>query len=679
MKKIEYKYKEKKDRIFIDINTLFENIEFDKKIKFKYDLLNFYENCNLMINRIIQLRSNRRFIPLMEIKKDFINTQILKDLREGEKEFRDIFNPKVYSFLVDFGIIDEEHEKSILWEYKLQYTHRFRELARTKLKDLTFFYIDKINFIFNFLFNFFPTLPHNISVLNHTQKQKLEEKIQKFVVNNVLRPCIEKYLFYINYSLKYYFYQKKNLFEIAYEDFYYFELKLNISFLINFMKTDFIFGINNSEVPLNKYRFMNKGGFGYIYEILSSGGKRVLKKSIRKPVIERAFFEFFKHCCIIESFKDIGLKEKIPEVYSFILGKDEIAIEMEKLNGTTLLKSYYQLVNTNNNNLNEKEGIELKNENKLFLERKNNYVKNILLKFGNLVKEYQKINFVHFDLNPRNIMIENDEIKLVDFDFSFVQCNNLFIFNFVKEIDVNSLFQKDKNIIKLTYFTKSIDLFRLTMYFFFLPNYIKKYVEESKHIEDNCFKPSTKFLESMRIQLYGTDNKDIPSEISQFFDTEKILSFNNIDIEIERYFKLNSLSSSYINPLFFKRDNPRTYFPNYFFVREIIFFMIANNIYKNKNKIERTQWIEQNYLWIKKFLPPIFKSTILSLNPSTQNNVNIENNFCKKVNLENNFNLSGGKKKSIKSTKTKSTKTKSTKTKSTKSTKSTKTKSKSKK
>ncbi len=568
-----------------NIDELFDSINIINKIELCYN----FDKFKAHINEIkIYLRDEGL------TKNDFLNINLKNLFFEASQNINEVFSQKIYGVLSNLGVIDESFSDL----YYHQFTNRNRDVIKYKLGILYELYQQKINFLFNLL---------NESNLNFISTNSIDkENFDKIIIDKFILEPLKELLFFVNYGMLNYFERKKGFFEIAFEDFYYIKLKINLNFIINFFKNK-----NKDYSREGTFIHLGKGGFGSIYDI---GNGKVLKKSNKAPVLERALFEFFKHCCIIESFKSFNLNDYITNVDNFVIGKDEIYIVMDRIEGKTLLQDYFDFIKFNLQKLNqlkqERQTNQLIDKNKQFLFYKNVYILFKLKKLGELVKKYQQLNFIHCDLNPRNIMITpQHNIKLVDFDFSVVSCNNLYIFNFVKEIDIYSMFQINprNNYIYISRFSKSIDLFRLSMYFFFLPSYIKKYIQEANEMTDNCLKPSTKFIESLRFNLYGTRDKNFPNEIDNFFKHP---------------------------PLSYKKNNPRTYFPNYFYVRRIIFDKFAENLYINVEN--RTRWKIENDNWIPKFIPNKYLKIINQIYFNINKNNKIDNNYCVYNNLNEN-------------------------------------------
>lgn len=598
--KIEYEFEnERKNRnstnIIHKIDELLNNIELNQKINFNF-------NFDIFIDKCIRMRE------FMTSKDLFINKQIKNDIIQGEKDFDTIFPNEIFNFLISNDIIDF----SLIFEYKLQYTHRFRKLAKLRLEELYTFYEHKINWIFDLLSSGFIENRDKIFLNN-------------FIIDNIIKPYIKKYLFYINYTLNYLYDQKEFIFEIAFEDFYYYNLNLSLHFIRNFLKC-----INRQDLR-NENR-KQEGGYGDVYEILQTVRKKsntppynyifteelvILKKS-KKPVLEKQFFEFFKQLCICHEFnKNERLKDKIPVIYDFMLGETDVYISMEKLNGLNLLQYVY-------NNIE----LALSNRNIDIVTFKNKFFKNIFLKVGELVKDYQQVMFLHQDLNPRNVIVvqEGDSInlKLVDFDFSVIKANELFIFNYGRYIDMDHIFEKQNDKIFYTYFIISSDLIRFMIHFFGLPKIFKDLLFSKRqnitieNLNEHYNIPST-LLENLRQKLFGTDNPIIPFQIlteQRYIDYfEGKTSFRD-SYFIKEFRRVKSL---------LKRNKIAT-FSGYFLVRKFIYDLFIRKINPTWKKMN---WIQKYELWILPFLPHNFLKIIQSI-PVSSNGGKKTSNKIKK-------------------------------------------------
>jgi hypothetical protein len=554
LKIIKEKYDSKNNSnlgLFRKINELFELIELEKKIKFEYNFELFVEKCKIIKN----------FIEEKGIEQ-FIGDEILENIIIGEKDFDNIFDPEIFNFLITHGIIND----LLIFEYKMQFTHRFRDLAQLRLKELALFYKQKFNFIYELLFN-------SDFLINPD-----ENKLNIYIINNNIKPCIEKYLFFINYTLNKFFTIKNNLFEIAFEDFYYYELKHNLYFIKFFLDC-------KNDNSLNGLTLLGEGGFGKVYRV----DENTILKITNNPVLERNFFEFFKQLCLTKVFREKEVL--IPDIYEFKLGEDQIYLKIENA-GITLL----EYITLKFNKLNK--------SNHNFETDKVKIIINILKSIGKTIKKCQENKFLHNDFNPRNIMIKNfgnlnnSNLKfyLIDFDFSIIFIKDLYIFNFNKQIDLENTFSQilngKKKIITYYPFAKSVDLFRFMMYIFILPNYMKKYVKNKS--VNNCPNNLTKFnqtdeskyslspifLNNIRILLYGTNNELIPMNTAIHYE-------NPNNKRIKKYFDTRLIS-----------------FANILLLRSYIFNKFANTEFKQE--WIRDRWILKNHLWIQSFMPEFF-------------------------------------------------------------------------
>lgn len=567
IKTLYFENKKNNSPIIQNINSLFTSVDIHNKINFNFNFDTFIQKFKTI--RYFMKDINRKY---------FLDPEITGNMINGKKHIENIFDDfekkyplngkykgkKIFYFLIQNNILDEIFNET----YYLQYTHRYRVAATYGLIELINIYKARIYFLYKLI------------RIQDLTKQKLTE----LIINELILPCIEKYLFYINFGMINNFRNKEAIFETCFEDFYYYHLKLNLHFIVNFLNCE-------NKNFRNNYKKINEGVYGDIYNIIERKNNsfftnKILKKS-KKPVLERAFFEFFKQCCIVQEF-DIGnnslLKNIVPKIYEMSFGQNEVYIKMEKIEGDTLLKEYYNDINLHNKNL---ANLNTYKEKKII---------NLLLKLSNIIKECQIKKFIHNDFNLRNIMINSEnQIKLIDFDFSIIFTHNLYLFNYVKKIDFKNIFEYNDGSIELSNFSKSIDLFRCTMYIFFLGNYINSYItkyntktnpELSEQL--NKYNLSSSFSDSLRNKLYGTTNNIIPENIKSFFEGEK-------------------------NPIRYKKEDPRAYFSNFLFVRNHIFKEFANMLYPEQELI-RNEWILQNQDWIENFIPENFIEIIQYFN-----------------------------------------------------------------
>ncbi len=610
------------------INELFERIKIIDKIEFNNDFddfknkikelkkIYFYENTN---NLKTKIKKYGRFGVLINNsnslnKNEFLNEDLKNLFIKGENDLSEIFPIYIYGFLKDNGFIDESFEDS----YYHQYTNRVRNISLYKNNILYNMYEEKINFLYDIINN-------SIDINQLTKKEFDNILINKFILEPV-----REYLFCVNYGLKNYFENKEYIFEIAFEDFYYLKLKINLHFLKKFMIC--------KKKELDEKNFLGEGGGGIIYDF--NNGK-ILKKS-KESTYERNFFEYFKQLVLSELFSKNNLNNIIPKIYNFIIGKNEVYIIMEKIEGSDIIRFYTNLINTKMENINDvpnniknerssqylpsnllEESIIKNQKIKSQIIFKDKIIKKIISDIGNIVLKYQKINFIHNDLNVRNILInlnsneENIEYKIIDFDTSIINFNDIYIFNYLKQIDLNNIFVVDseKNI-SLSSFIKSIDLFRFINAFFILPSYLKEYIYKNENLNllKNKYDLSKDFKNNLRMNLFGTLSDIIPNKTNDLIKKYDILFFKKIE------------------------KSARMFFAIFFNVRKFVFDKFVLEEWKRKD------WIKKYYMWIDQFIPENFIGLIDS--------ININQNL-----------INGGKKKSTKSSKTKSIKKKFTKSK----------------
>lgn len=522
--------------------NLIQQSQILSKIRFHFDFSQFQQ-------KLLQMKNE---ISIYQIQKeDFFQQNILEQFLLGQNDLSDIFPPQLYSFLIKYQIISQEFIDS----YYSRYTNRNRNVANYRLRELFQIFTLWIDFIFNLLQD------SNFSFLNSNKFTANELNI--LFVDKFLTSSIEKYLFFINYGMHKYYNIRSKIFDICFTDFYYVQLKINLHLLKSF------FPCQNLDIQSTP---TETGGFGEIYNI----SNQIIKKT-KKPIYERAFFEFFKHSCVYHIFNSHdGLRNTVPNVFELVFGENEIYLFMEKIEGTHLLSYYSNIVQSNH----------------LSLEQRDAFAKDLLLNVASFVEKFQQIRFLHFDLNPRNILIVQNtpstiEFKFIDFDFSVIQFEGIYLFNLSAYFDPYHIFMKNRyQQIQLSPFAKSIDLFRFTLTFFILPSYLKSYLLKNQNIETiyDIYHLSTPFLQKLRLRLYGTD-KIIPDQIDTFFSKE------NSPI---RHFQ-----------------NQRGSFCNILIVRKYIFLEFAKNNYSRE--WIRNKWIEKNWCWVESFLPYHFIQSVLSI------------------------------------------------------------------
>lgn len=580
LEKIEYELKnEGRNRnsrnILRQIDDLFDSIEINQKINFNFNFDDFIEKCI-------------RMKEFMTNKDLFINERIKNDIIQGEKDFDTIFPNEIFNFLISNGIIDF----SLIFEYKLQYTHRFRKLARLRLEELYTFYEHKINWIFDLLSSDF--IDNRDPIL-----------LKNSIIDNIIKPYIKKYLFYINYTLNNLFDQKELFFEIAYEDFYYYNLHFSLHFIKNFLEC------------VNKNDLINKKEYGFSGNIFEKNNSII--KKFREPVLEKQFFEFFKHLCICYEFnKNEKLRNKIPIIYEFLLGKTDVYLQMEKIDGLNLLQYVF-------NNIEE---VLIKNNQDLNTFKKHFFI-NIFHKVGELVKNFHEIMFTHQDLNSKNIMIIIEEksinLKLIDFEFSIIKTNDLFIFNYLKYLDINHIFEKKYNRIIYTDFIKSNDLIRFTINYFNLPLAFKDLLfsnHENKPIEllNEHFNLPPILIQKMRKELYGTDNPIIPSNI--LTNAEYNYYFEERTYSRDPYLKEEFKKVKSLLKLF-----KIVSFTEFFLVRKFVYEIFTRMI---NPTWKRGNWVKRYEFWINPYLPDKFIETIQNISRSMNGGKKLNKKIIKK-------------------------------------------------
>ncbi len=323
IKNIKYKYienKEKNSQIIQNINSLFNSIDIRNKIKFNFKLDKFIRKFKVV--RDFMTKIDRKYLLDEKITAEIINGKkmmhkIFEDFEENYpltiNNFRNYNGSKIYHFLENNKILDS----TFIETYYLQFTHRYRKAATYGLIELVNIYKSRIHFLYKL-----------IKIRDLTK-----ENITELIINELILPCIEKYLFYINFGMINNFDNKEAIFETCFEDFYYYHLKLNLHFIVDFF-------------DYNEIRFPNSPtNTGATSNIFNYGNNKIIKK-VKDNTFEKIFFEFFKQCCI-----NYILPNYTPRIEEIQFGANienmenkEIicGIVMEKIEGMTLMH-YYKL------------------------------------------------------------------------------------------------------------------------------------------------------------------------------------------------------------------------------------------------------------------------------------------------------------------------------------------------
>jgi hypothetical protein len=449
-----------------NIRSLFnetEGIDLENKIEFLYDYLKIKG----------KIRYIQRFLSKIPIEV-FINDGLRNDFLRAEMTFENLFihhiGPEYFHFLRIMGIINT----GLRYEYNLQYTHQFKRAATITLSKVYENYCNRIRLIFK------------IKATN-LKKYITKEILSKTIIREMILKPLEKYLFYTNYGLIHCFERKEEILAVSFEDFYYLHLKQNILFIISFFEC--------FDIPLTKQNIINKGGVGFIYDLKDG---YILKVSQIGVSYESSFFEFFKQCCTYKLFPNDTV-----ETIKITFGSTKCYTKMVKINGENYLRYYIKFI--------------LHNYKKnIFEQIKYEEDYNFLEKMAKLIKKFKENNYVHRDLNIRNIMIDNrGKYYFIDIDNAIIFINNIFIINYRIKTPLNHIFENINSSITLSLFAKSIDLFRVTTHYVISYHYFKKY--------ENSFK-----------EIIGEDNFIIFKKNPNIFYTNKILlnkilsSFYNI-------------------------------------------------------------------------------------------------------------------------------------------------------
>ncbi len=458
-----------------NIQKIFQDIGLIQKIDFNFHF------------EIIKIKLEKIRKKLVRYPQNmFINETIIHEMIKGEKLLDEIFAEHsisgMYRFLTENNILNHD----LIYEYHLQFTHSYREAATYHLVEWVNMYKNRIDMIFYLLLN-----PES-SYLQNPSRETLLQTILQFMI---LKP-LEKYLFFTNYGLNHHFEYKEEILAISFEDFYYLHLKQNILFILSFLECLDI------KIPST---IMNQGAQGFMIE-LEDGN--IMKVSQDKIAYEKTFFEFFKQCCIYQLIPN----HSVPS-YQLIIGPNICGVKMKKINGLTYLRHYIKFIFEN------KDQLHFEN-----LKYHENY--HFLQKINEIIRECQQYDIIHRDLNIRNIMIDQDgKLYLIDFDYTILSIHHIYILNYRKQLSLENIFEK-KDLIELSPFAKSIDLFRILIHYFVMYFYFTKHeLQFLKYISRNnttffkqnpdIFSANTTFIDSLRNIFYGTLNSIVIQEEGQ--------------------------------------------------------------------------------------------------------------------------------------------------------------------
>lgn len=395
----------------------------------------------LMESKILFHYDKRKFIRKINSIDEWLRDKRKEDMmindgkfdRLGNEELRDILGIEIYNFLERNDVITEKLKN----RYHNVFGSNGDDNLKMKLKK-TFMisYTSRIELLFAILA--IPRENEDVFIYNVENILKME-----------LTMRIYQYIYYSNHYLQIEDEEiRKKMIEIAFEYVYYHYLNYYLDFCKMFL------GCTDKTIINNRIS-VGKGAYGNVYEIEEEKG--IIEKKIDNIRIEKTLFEFFKQICLNHEFP-----QYIPEPILFTMGKNFLYIKMEKIEGETLF-SYF---------LENREFIELP------INEKYEKIKNISIIISNLLFEMQqKMNFVHYDCNFRNIMINIHEGKikmyLIDFDKTLLKINGIYIYTFNKYFEIN-IFTNDL-------FRNSIDLFRYIGEFFKLEDNIKLFKREYKN------------------------------------------------------------------------------------------------------------------------------------------------------------------------------------------------------
>lgn len=456
---------------------------FESKLSFHYDKHQFM----MKIEEMDRFMRERGITILNLINDDFF-------LTFGNDEIENILGDEVYHFLKRNGILT----RKLINQYEELFAIDEDENRRMKLKQMWYkSYTSRIEILFAIL-----TIPRE------------NEDVFIYNVENILKMeltmRIYQYIYYSNNYLK-----DENLvngktkefmIEIVFEYVYYNYL----NYYLNFCK--FLLGCTDKVI--NNSKILGKGAIGNIYKTETITGETIIEKRTNDARQERMLFEFFKQICLYEMFG-----ENITEPIQYIFGRNDIYIQMREIEGENVLKYI----------LEDREFIGSTEEDKYEM------LKNISIEISTVLMKFQdKIKFIHYDFNPRNIMIkverkkENrrqiDRIKVIfiDFDKTFFEMENTYIYTFNRFLY--------KNMFESNNFYRSIDLFR--------------YIAEICNIKNNISTlKSNKYKNLRNNETEGIINNSIGQEnlkkiILKFFDIRN----ENISNKINRIMmKINKI------------------------------------------------------------------------------------------------------------------------------------------
>jgi serine/threonine protein kinase len=551
-------------QIMNKINELFKKINLKNKIVFHYDFNEFklkIRNLKEISLRLIHMNHNYSYdnIKINERCKEkfqnyFLNDEKIEILKKSNINHpTSLFSEDEDEILYNLGIINNTFQQI----YYLQYTKQDRVSAKIDMEILINLYKNVIIFISELLFD-----KNVINIHEITKKEFNYYLLEKFIIL-----YLKEYIFSINKGLYNYFETDIDyIFEKCFKYLYYYNLSYNFDFLQIFLSCTNITPLSISS---------QKSVHGAIY----SHNSNILYKELNAP-IQRVLLEFVKQNIIYKIFESkTELKNIIPYVCKFIIGKDKSYLYMEKIkNGKNILEYYMDHIYHKNNNI------------------KNQFFISLFKEIGKIVQLYQTKKFIHNDLNIRNIVIVPEgnhfTIKIIDFDHSIINYHGIFIFNlsdlitrysnvFEKNIIHNTITNKNMIHIDINNFTKSIDLLKLSMVLFGLPDYIKLRISNFKNINinniQNTYNLSEDFINTMRLKLFNTNNTIIPHGIIKYFENKN-------------------------SPIKHLKKTYRRVFIYNIYVRKYIFDQFLKEIGKNSNR----NWIENNNMWINNFLPEKF-------------------------------------------------------------------------
>jgi hypothetical protein len=231
------------------------------------------------------------------------------------------------------------------------------------------------------------------------------------------------------------------------EQFIYTQQLCHILFISNFLD------LTDENPELGNIIPGAKGGLGSIYNSKIHNNRVIKKQCIDK--FEYNWGEFAKHCYfynIIKEFNDTNLFSTITVPYSISFGCESIYFEMERIYSNDTKNNIVKKGDTLPNILNNLKFAEL-SEN-----IKSQIICDILISIFKIFNKLQiKMNFLHFDMNLNNIMVNIDytdeiytlnNVYIIDYEKIIFNFNDIYFLYKIKYINYDNYYANDY---KLTY------------------------------------------------------------------------------------------------------------------------------------------------------------------------------------------------------------------------------------